>query len=208
MIIVNFATRHYKQGQQRLLASLNGHRSLMLDSYTAINSPTHQESPYEFKIHAIEAAKQFDPVVLWCDASLYLVGKLKVIEDLILRDGYFCSEAGHWVGSWTNQHTRNYFNLTSEESKVPGGFTMFSAGLLGLDFNTAIAQEFFSQWKASAIAGCFKGDWDSHRHDMSCASIIASRLGMKYQRGGQHMSYIGNGYSAPEPNSVFHLQGI
>ena len=208
MIIVNFATGHYLKGQERLANSLNGQKKLMLSSYTAIGSPTHSESPYQFKVHAIEKAFEFDPIVLWVDASMWLVGDLSRIERLILEDGYFMSEAGHWVGSWCNQFTRKYFKLTEEEAKVPGGFNMFSAGLLGLNGASEIAWKFFQQWKASALAGCFKGDWKDHRHDMTCASIIAQRLGMRYQRGGQHMSYIGPGYSQPEKGSVFYLQGI
>lgn len=208
MIIVNFATGHYLHGQQRLANSLNGQKKLMLSNYLTIGSPTHSESPYQFKVHAIEKAFEFDDVVLWVDASMWRVGDIQEIERLILTDGYFMSEAGHWVGSWTNQFTRKYFGLTEEEAKVPGGLFMFSAGLLGLSKQSPIAVEFFRQWKASALAGCFRGDWKDHRHDMSCASIIAQRLGMKYQRGGQHMSYIGAGYSPPEPGSVFHLQGI
>jgi hypothetical protein len=180
----------------------------MLNDYVSLGSPLHGESPYQFKIHAIEAAFNDDPVVLWCDASMWRVGDISKIEALILKDGYFMSEAGHWVGSWTNQHTRNYFNLTEEEAKVPGGFCMFSAGLLGLDKNNPLAMEFFKQWKASALAGCFKGSHTDHRHDMTCASIIASRLGMKYQRGGEHMSYIGPGYGKPEASSIFYLQGL
>lgn len=209
MIIVNFATRSYRQGQQRLKNSLNGHKSLMFDDYSQIGSPTHSESPYQFKIHTIEKGRQLDPVVLWADASMWRVGDLSIIENLIIQDGYFCSEAGHYVGRWTNEFTRNYFNLTESEARQEnGGFTMFSAGLLGLDFNSPIANEFFNQWKAAALAGCFRGDWADHRHDMTVGSIIACRLGMKYQRGGQHMSYIGPGYSHPEPGSVFYLQGI
>lgn len=209
MIVVNFATGHYKKGQERLKASLGNHKALMLDSYTAIGSPTHSESPYEFKIHSILAARQFDPVVLWADASMWRVGNLKTIEDLILKDGYFMSEAGHYVGRWTNKHTRDYFNLTESEARQEtGGFIMFSAGLLGLDFRTEIANEFFDQWQAAALAGCFCGDWNDHRHDMTCASIIACRLRMKFQRGGQHMSYLGPGYSTPENDSIFYLQGI
>jgi hypothetical protein len=208
MIIVNFSTKEYARGQQRLSNSLNGYKKLMLNDYVSINSPTHQQSPYEFKIWAIEAAWQYDNIVLWMDSSMWLVGDMSKIENLILRDGYFMSEAGAWVGDWTNQYTRNYFNLTQEEAKVPGGLTMFSAGLLGLDRNNPLAMEFFVQWKASALAGCFKGDWSNHRHDMSAASIIAQRLGMRYQRGGEHMSYIGSGYGPPEKGSVIYLQGI
>jgi len=208
MIVVNFATKYYMRGQRRLSESLNGHKQLMLSDYVSLGSPTHSESPYQFKIHAIEEAWKFDPIVLWCDSSLWRVGDLSKIEDLILKDGYFMSEAGHWVGSWCNAFARNYFKLTEEEAKVPGGMFMFSAGLLGLDKNNPLAMEFFNQWKASALAGCFRGDWADHRHDMTCASIIASRLGMKYHRGGEYMSYIGPGYGQPEPGSVFWLQGL
>lgn len=208
MIIVNFATGHYKLGQKRLAHSLDGYKMLMLDDYTAIDSPTHQESPYEFKVHAIEKAFEFDDIVLWADASMWRVGDLSVIERLIKNDGYFMSEAGHWVGSWTNQHTRKYFKLTEEEARVPGGLFMFSAGLLGLNKKSEIAMNFLLEWHASAKAGCFRGSWADHRHDMTCGSIIAQRLGMKYQRGGEHMAYIGQGYSAPQNGVVFYLQGI
>jgi hypothetical protein len=208
MIIVNFATGHYLKGQQRLANSLNGYKKLMLTGYPTINSPTHEQSPYEFKINSIESAWNHDPVVLWVDASMWRVGDLSKIEDLIIKDGYFMTESGHWTGQWTNQFTKNYFKTTDEEMKVPGGMFMFSAGLLGLNRNSPIAVEFLRQWKESAKAGCFKGDWKDHRHDMSCGSIIAQRLGMKYQRGGEFMSYIGPGYSQPEAGSVFYLQGI
>lgn len=208
MIIVNFATGSYKKGQKRLSDSLNGHKQLMLSDYVSLGSPHHLDSPYQFKIHAIETAWNHDPIVLWCDSSLWRVGDLSLIENLILKDGYFMSEAGHWVGSWCNQYTRKYFQLTAEETKVPGGLFMFSAGLLGLDRNNPLAFDFFTQWKQSALAGCFRGSYTDHRHDMTCGSIIAQRLGMKYQRGGQHMSYIGEGYSKPEQDSIFYLQGI
>lgn len=208
MIIVNFSTKEYSRGQQRLAASLNGHKKLMLSDYVSIGSPTHGESPYQFKLHAIEAAFELDDIVLWCDSSLWRVGDISIVEIIIKEDGYFLSEAGHWVGSWCNQHTRNYFNLTEQESKVPGGMFMFSAGFVGFDKKSPIAMEFLKQWKESALAGCFRGSHADHRHDQSAGSIIAQRLGMKYQRGGQHMAYIGSGYSTPEPNVVFHLQGI
>jgi hypothetical protein len=204
MIIVNFATKEFSRGQDRLKRSLEGHHSLMFNDYNQINSPTHRESPYEFKVHAIETAFEFDDIVLWCDSSLFRVGDLDKIKKVIWANGYFMEEAGHYVKDWCNQHTRQYFKLKPEES----GMTMFSAGLLGLDKTSPIAMEFFNQWKASALAGCFKGSWNDHRHDMTCGSIIAQRLGMTYQRGGSHMAYLGDGYQKPDPGVVFHLQGI
>lgn len=209
MVIVNFSTHQYLSGQRRLANSIKGYETLMFDDYKQIGSPTHQESPYEFKVHAIEKAFEKDSIVLWMDSSMKVVGDLSVIENIIKRDGYFSEEAGHYAGRWTNQLTRNYFNLTEQEAKQgEGGITMFSAGLLGLNSKSEIAMDFFKQWKASALAGCFRGDWLDHRHDMTCASIIATRLGMKYQSGGTYMAYIGPGYSQPKDSVVIHCMGL
>lgn len=208
MIVVNFSTPNYSRGQQRLKRSLEGHNMLMFDKYSEIGSPSHQESPYEFKVWAIEEAMKYDDAVLWVDASMYLVGDLSKIAKIVEEAGFFADESGHWVGSWCNQHTRNYFNLTADEAKVPGGLFMFSAGLLGLNKKNPKALEFLAQWKASALAGCFRGSWDDHRHDMTAGSIIAQRLGFKYQTGGSHLSYIGPGYSQPNPETVFYCQGM
>lgn len=204
MIVVNFSTPNYALGQKRLAASLNGYQKLMLTDYVAIGSPTHQNSPYEFKIHSIEKASQFDHIVLWCDSSLWRVGDLSKIEKIIKQHGYFMEEAGHYVKDWCNPQTKQWFNLNREEEH----FIMFSAGLLGLDFNNEKATEFFRQWKAAANAGCFIGKYTNHRHDMTCGSIIAQRMGFKYQRGGSHLSYIGPGYTKPEEGTVFYLQGL
>lgn len=209
MIIVNFSTNQYLSGQRRLANSIKGYETLMFDDYKQIGSHTHQESPYEFKVHAIEKAFEKDPIVLWMDSSMKVVGDLSVIENIIKRDGYFAEQAGHYAGRWTNQHTRSYFNLTEQEAKQgEGGITMFSAGLLGLNSQSPIAMDFFKKWKASALAGCFRGDWSDHRHDMSCASIIATRLGMKYQSGGTYMAYIGPGYSQPKESVIIHCIGL
>lgn len=205
MIIVNFATSHYLKGQQRLSKSLNGHKQLMLSDYTSIGSPTHSESPYQFKIHAIEKAMCFDPIVLWCDASLWRVGDLSKIENIILERGYFMEEAGHWVRDWCKPETKEWFGLTSEELET---FNMFSAGLLGLNFNNPDTQLWFAVWKTAATNGHFKGSYSNHRHDMTCGSIIAQRMGFKYERGGSHLSYVGPGYSQPEAGTIFLLQGI
>lgn len=208
MIVVNFATKEYRRAQQRLKISLVNHSNLMLETYPT-GCPTHQESPYEFKIHAIRQALKIDPIVLWIDSSMYLVGDISKIENIIKEEGHFMEEAGHYAGRWTNQHTRDYFHVTDDEMKQEaGGITMFSAGLLGLNRDSEKAMQFLEAWHTSAKAGCFRGDWSDHRHDMTCASIIATRLGMKYQTGGTHLAYVGPGYSQPKPSVVFLCQGI
>lgn len=204
MIIVNFSTNQYLSGQRRLANSIKGYETLMFSDYKQIGSPTHQESPYQFKIHAIEKALEKDPIVLWMDSSMKVVGDLSVIENIIKNDGYFMEEAGHYVRTWCKPETREWFQLKPEEDN----FIMFSAGLLGLNFNNPDAQLWFAAWKTSALAGHFKGDWSNHRHDMTCGSIIAQRMRFKYQSGGTYMNYIGPGYAKSKDSVVIHCIGL
>src|SRR5688572_21376276 len=127
MIIVNFSTKEYARGQQRLANSLNGYKKLMLSDYTSINSPTHSESPYEFKVHAIEKAFEFDDIVLWMDASMYVHGDMSKIEKIIQEEGYFMEEAGHYVKTWCNDHCKKVMNFNQFGDEED--YLMFSAGL-------------------------------------------------------------------------------
>lgn len=202
MIVVNFSTGHYLKGQKRLKDSLGG-ELLTFTNYGEIRTPAHDLSPYHFKIGAIKRALELDKIVLWADSSLYRVGDLSKIQTIIETDGYFMEEAGHYVKDWCEETTLNYFGIDRSSP-----FLMFSAGLLGLNFNTDIAKQYFERWEKSAVDGHFRGSWKTHRHDMTCGSIIASQLGMKYQTGGTHLAYIGQGYSKPKDGVVFYCQGM
>lgn len=203
MIIVNFSTPEYYRGRDRLAKSLKPGSYLMFTDYKEIGSPTHKESPYEFKLWAIKKAMEFDSIILWCDASLYLVRDLSPIENIIKEEGFFGEESGHYCWDWSNDQCKSYHGLKKEE-----GLIMYSAGLTGINTNDPKAMDFFNQWMASAKAGCFKGDHHNHRHDMVNASIIAQRMGLKFQKGGTYLSYVGPGYGPPSPTSIFNLQGI
>lgn len=205
MIVVNFATKQHLKGQERLRESLkdSGVKFLGFNSYAEIGSPTHEQSPYHFKVHAIKKALQLDPVVLWADSSMWLVGDIKRIESVILKDGYFFEEAGHNVKDWCNDAALKYFGLDRTTT-----FKLFSAGLIGLNGTSPIARTWLHEWEQAAINGHFKGSWEDHRHDMTCGSIIAEQLGMKYQTGASHMAYIGEGYTEPGKDVVFYAQGM
>jgi hypothetical protein len=208
--IVNVATTPYWNGQIR--------QATMLDEFTNVpykhykteppGAPLHYENPYAFKIYAIEAARdQGFEQILWLDASVYPVKTIDPVWDWLTEKGIFMEEAGHYVGQWCNQQTLDYFNITREEAmKMP----MFSAGFVGFDFRRKVSVEFFEKWKASMLAGMFKGDWTEHRHDMTVGSIIANQMGIvpKYSPGGNFFAYIGEGFGQPGPNVCFHLKGM
>lgn len=205
--IVNFANGvgWYPRGQARLIEACKNNLTtgdlITLNNYDVIGSPNHHDNPYAFKVYAIEyALKQGYTTILFVDSSLYPIKNCDAIFDEIESKGHLFQLAGHFVDRWCNDNCRNYFNLSREESS---GMVMFSAGFTGLDFTNEKSVEFFKQWKASCEAGAFKGSWDNHRHDMTCASIIATRLGM-HMTDHLWMCYIGEGYQQAPPESVFY----
>lgn len=204
MIIVNFSTANYANGQARLKQSLIGcnHKTLFFTDYNEINSPTHQESNYEFKIHAMEAARKLDSVVLWLDSSLWLTGDISKVEAVIKKDGYILQDSGVRLGKWLDEKSRKYFQFTE------GDMPMFEGGMVGIDFDNAVGKEFFRQWKKAAKDGQFTGSWDNHRHDMACGSVIAVRLAMNFQPNRKYFAYIGEAWGEPPQDVVFHCRGI
>ena len=207
--IVNLSTDRYTKGRERLYNSLvgkfDGHVQIFTNE-AEIGSPTHDENPYAFKLYAIDKMRSLGYTqILWLDASAYAVKNVQPIFDYIDKYGYFMEVAGHWSGSWCNQHTLNYFGITREDAMT---MPMYSAGFTGLDFNNQTAIEFFDKWKSSMNAGCFKGSWADHRHDMTCASIIANQMDLvkNWSGGGNFFAYIGEAYSTPKESVIFYVE--
>ena len=194
----------YRQGMERLRQSLIGRFDgdfLGFDGEESIGAPPHMDNPYSFKIYAFEEAlRRGYERILWVDSSVYAIKDVKPTFEHIENNSYIMQEAGHWVGTWTNDYTLNYFNITRDEAmKVP---CYGNAGFLGLDFTTKLAKEFFYRWKQAMEDGCFNGSWTNenhtesmderckgHRHDLSVGSIIANQLGMMYVSGNDWLEY-------------------
>lgn len=207
--IVNLSSSQYRNGQKRLEESVKGKTDadfIGFKTESEVGAPLHKENPYAFKVYAIEKAldKGYTQI-LWLDSSAYAIANVEPIFNLIRRNGHFMEEAGHVASAWTNDRTLDYFGLTREEaSKVP----LYSAGFTGLNFNNERTVTFFEMWKQSMIDGQFKGDWSNHRHDLSCASIIAHKLGMKYQKCGKYFQYAAPHETPNQKTVIFFAQGI
>jgi hypothetical protein len=220
-VIVNLATHidRYKFGQNRLIQSYFTYANqgsenddvvplITFLGESMVGSPPHEQNPYAFKVYSIEKMRDEGyEQVLWLDSSIVFVKNVKPIFDWIGEKGFFFEEAGHWAGSWCNDRTLEYFKITREDAMT---MPMFSAGFLGLDFTNPIAIEFFERWKESMWDMQFIGEWSNHRHDMTCASIIANQMGMnkQYSSGGNFFAYIGGGYTQPKESVICHLIGL
>lgn len=207
--IVNLATSIYERGRRRLTESLQGNFDGTVFTFTTedeVGAPPHLENPYAFKVYAIEKVKNMGyNQVLWLDASCYAIKNVQPIFDWIDQKGIFMEAAGHWTGSWSNDATLGYFGISRDEAmQMP----MFSAGFVGFDFEKDVSREFFQKWKNSMLAGCFKGEWSNHRHDMTCGSIIACQMGLDkiYSGGGHYLAYRGEGYGEPQDSVLIYLE--
>ncbi len=222
--IISFADESswYHRGHNRLKAACEKHFSgklLLINSYGKIGSPSHAENPYAFKVYCIEYARKLGySTILYIDSSLYPIKNCDAMFDYMEENGHLMQKAGHMFRTWTNNRCREYFNVTDEEMQ---NVELYSAGFTGLDFTHPRSVEFFEKWKASCDAGIFKGPWhkkditykasdftncpnhEGFRHDMSCASIIATRLGMNFE-AERYMAYIGQGYNQAPPETYFY----
>lgn len=211
--IVNLVTNNeaYIDGQKRLSESLKDKFSGDVFTFIgeeSVDAPPHSDNPYAFKVYAIEKVREMGyDQILWLDASVYAVKPVQPVFDWLTDKGIFLEEAGHWAGTWSPDYVLNYFGITKEQAMA---MPMFSAGFCGFDFRRPESIEFFAEWKESMLNGIFRGTWNVSRHDMSCGSIIANKMGLfpSYSKGGHFFSYIGGGYSEPSETSVFHLQGL
>lgn len=180
--------------------------------------PPHDHTPYGMKVKAIEwAINEGYDRIMWLDSSVWAIRYPKNHFDAIAQQGYYMVDSGWVCDQWTNDNCLNYFGLTRDKA---GDIPMISAGILGLSMRHEIAREFFAQWKNAMNAGAFRGSWTAdpnegsgdryrgHRHDQSCASIIAHRLGMvAYPRDLYDMYKYREMEMMPEPVE-FALAGL
>lgn len=190
----------YPNGQDRLSVSLDkvgfkGGRLFWKDSYPP-GCPTHQQTPYAFKVYAFkEALHRGYTHVLWMDSSAWALGNLDSVFQVIDSDGYLLVKNRGWkTGQWCSDDALAPLGITREEAmEMPH----LSALVMGLNFKNAVASAFYETWKKLADDGVtFAGRSGSkypgvlgHRHDQTAASVVSLRLGMKWTPMGQYFDY-------------------
>jgi len=223
--IISFANSrgNYVKSLARLSESLRNNFDgdfLAFVGEQSIGAPLHSENPYAFKIYAwYEAIRQGYTHILWLDSSCFAIKNTKPIFDKIDQQGYIMQEAGHVAGTWTNDNALTYFGISRDQAMTMPCYG--NAGFLGLKINDPWPNHFFTTWAHSMDAGMFKGNWTNedhsqspderckgHRHDMSCGSIIANDLGMKYESGQSWLQYGGVFDEVLNDSIIIKAQGL
>lgn len=180
--IINVSTERYWPGQQRLIETAGEYKVLAWKHEHEVGAPPHRDNMYAFKPYAFQKAYEIGyRYLLWLDASMNVIKDLKPIFDIIERDGYFFQDSGWTNDRWTNQAAKEYFS-TNEG-------LMLSSGILGLDMESIVGYAFWVHWLHAAEAGIFNGSHADHRHDQTCASLIAHKMGLKLQEANTFMVY-------------------
>jgi hypothetical protein len=106
--VVNLVTeeRRYVLGQERLIRSMSvcNIPLIVFRGVESVGAPSHQKTPFAFKLHAIEEVRRMGfEQVLWVDSSVYAVGEVELVFDRIDKNGFFFEDSGHMCGRWLRE---------------------------------------------------------------------------------------------------------
>lgn len=204
--IVNYITPNGWRpfGQSRLVSSLQAvNCSAHLYPLSSRNffCPTHRETPYAFKLFALDhLRKDCCDIAIWLDASFWAIKEVESLFQLVCEHGLLVQNSGYPVGMWSSDESLEVLKVKRDDAfSIP----MFSGGLIGLDFNNTRVQDFFNTFLAYAKDGrVFRGAWDNrkgqvsvdsrvkgHRHDMVVGSILSNLAGLPIQSNNSLFCY-------------------
>lgn len=209
----------YPKGIDRLAASLDTHaadipRLLWRDEYPP-GSPTHQDNPYAFKLHAVRHAARNHRYVLWLDACAWCVRHPLPLFEHVERHGGFFMEDGWVLGQWCSDTALATLGLTRDQAMtVP----LITGGFWAIDTATERGKLFLRAMQGACDAGVFRGPWDNkegqaspdprclgHRHDMAALSLHVRNLEYPTLKGDAsfvRISHLDNG------SACFLAQGL
>ncbi len=193
---VTFSSGKYLGLERKLRKSIEMHCPeadvFVFHDFAEIGSPTHSQSPYSFKVYAIEKIRSLGyQIVIWCDSVIRVCRSIDTWIPQIQKVGVYLQSDGHKVGTWANDRALAYFGVSRDQAMT---MNATYACVMAFDFGSSIAREFFARWKKSSNDGIFIGHWkntlktesqdercEGHRHDQTCAELVAYTLGIPLQ---------------------------
>lgn len=191
-VFVTYADGRYAGRETAFVQSVQsrGYDVLVFKSPAEIGSPSHQESPYAFKYYSIlEAHRRGYSIVIWCDSCLTLQKTIFPWIQQIADVGVYLQHDESWsCGMWANDTALAYFGVSRDDAmNLPSVY----ACTMAFDFRHPRTSAFLARWKDAMDAGCFRGHWSNdartesqdprcrgHRHDQTCAELVAHELGI------------------------------
>jgi len=195
--LVNFANgqERYIKGQARLKRTFleHGYKGdfAFYTDESQLGCPMHKKMPYAFKAYALmEQFKKGYDILIWADSLITLERPFQSVLKRIKKNGYILPLNGWTTGQWCSDSALKTLDITREEAfNIPH----LMACLMAWDCSVERNRIFLESYLARAKDGTFQGDWKNnnkqvstdarvlgHRHDQTAASVIAFKLGMKF----------------------------
>lgn len=192
---MTYADGYYIPIQQGLIRSIRKlYPTVAIFAFNSVSEidrdcPPHSVSPYAFKVYAIEYArnKGYD-IVIWLDSPKRLIRPIDDWLKEISNVGVYLQGDGWKTGQWANDKCLQYFGITRDEAM---NIQNIYACIMAFDFRHPNTFIFFRKWKSACMDGVFRGKHKNdlktesidercmgHRHDQSCAEIIACQTGI------------------------------
>lgn len=210
----------YPEGQDRLKKSLalvgyKGDTMFWKNKFPPGSDPHHMV-PYGFKPAAFRAARaEGYTTIQWLDASFWAIKPMDRLFAEIESEGHYLAPEAFSVGSWCTDAALVTLGLEREEAfTIP----LVIAGAIGLDLTNERSMKFLDEWSRLSKDGVtFLGPWrqdgldtkdkrvHGHRHDLTAASVIAWRLGMKRSTSGLMTT---NWQDPPDPVIMLARGGV
>lgn len=190
---VTFSNGFYTGKEQKLCNSVKKYcpdaDMFVFRDFNEIGSPSHQQSPYSFKVYAIERVKSMGyKVIFWCDSVIRLRKSIDPILPIINKVGVYLQFDGWMCGEWANDNALRYFGVTRDEAmKIESIY----ACIMAFDFRNPITEEVVKRWKKASEDGIFRGAWNNkmktesqderckgHRHDQTCMELVSHKMGI------------------------------
>lgn len=119
--------------------------TLFYEGIYPTGSPTHQESNYAFKAHAIrEAIARGHTCLLYSDSCVTALANVWPIFDHIEKEGYLLIGDGHRLREWSSDMILHWAGLKREE--IPPETTSAAGGFVGMDLEHPTGKMLYEAW--------------------------------------------------------------
>lgn len=187
---VGFGSR-YVPMLDRLVESLNtihpnSKKYIYRNSYP-LNSKTHEESMYGFKVHSVqEALNDGYTKIVWLDAACILIKDIRRIFEHCNTHGILAIQDDNLLGKYASNRSLEHFSLSREEA-YNKKYHFAGGSFYAFDFNVKLCRDIFNTWKEAESLGLFgstkeeaAGKLQGHRHDETCFGLSLYKHGSTF----------------------------
>lgn len=209
----------YPAGIERL------ERSLLLHGYAADykfwkneyppESPSHQDNPYAFKIHAFNSAiNEGKKIILWLDSSFWCIKTPHEIFDIINANGVFGFRTGYNCAQTCSDAALEWAGITRDQAEQ---LPEIATGMVGLHMDNPDGKKVFELWQEGCNLGLFKNSrvhdvrdsadprFIHARQDQSIFSLAIHMCGLQIDFT-DYVAYYGTNYNPDK--CLFFINGL